>query len=753
MEVEAGFGGVVLADRLTPITVWVTPSEGAVPINGLVEVRYTQDAVQGLPISLLAPVAALPGQRSRVQVFGAIPIACDGMEVSLLSPGGRVLASRTLSSSASVGDEDAMPMPAVVGTGSVLVLTLAPTESGGSPRSSVRSLEGRAADEEPLAEDESAEEAPAWPGMPKVPTSLEVRVAEVPVERWPAEPVGYLGATCVVVDGSTLRALEPAVRAAIGRWVACGGRLVVQAHSPGLEWREWLGHVEPGVDLIEIEPTVEAVMPPELSALGVRSVARASEQGQWAAADKVNGRLIRLSDKARSRGWVVRWGVMGGAPDEGFAAEGPIGLGWVTVLGIDPEHVPKILTKAGTSAVWRDAMSTALSQSRIDLEASRTKMQQQPWMSQGSGSPEPGLSEVLQPVNRIEPPGTRMFVGIVGLMGLLAILVGPIDLLRMRAARRRERPMMPTWLTALGWIAGASAIAWVGPTALRSGPSTRMEVASIDMGPASASGAESPVSDVARAAVVGLFWNEQGMTTPETGRLEAEGANEDGGWWRVASVSTPMGGTRRGGAASRLVTPAVSIQVPAGAEGVGGEGRLQPVSMRMWSLRAFMETARPAISPLRGRMRGDESETHLQVEVDGLKPTANGKVTWRMLRHGRWHELHPVSMDDGRWQATVARAAIHDGVDPTHTAAEIDRLSAFDDPDVRNSSGVTDLAEARLRHEALWAYGRSEGYAVLWIRVDDEQASTEGGGDVNRTRTVYRIVLDWPADADVGDAR
>lgn len=741
MEVDVGFGGVVLADRLTPITVWVTPSDGAEPINGLIEVRYTQDAVQGLPISLLAPVAALPGQRSRVQVFGAIPMACDGMEVSLLSPGGRVLASQTLSSSASIGDEDELPMPAILGSGSVVVLTLAPSD-GGSLRSSVRFLEGRSADEVQVAEGEAPEQAPAWPGMPKVPTSLEVRVAEVPVERWPAEPIGYLGATCVVVDGSTLRALEPSVRAAIGRWVAGGGRLVVQANSAGLEWREWLTQIEPGAELIEIGPTAEAAMPADLRGLGARSVANAADPAHWEAADTVNGRLIRLSEKARSRGWVSRWGANEAANDAGLMAEGPMGLGWVTVLGIEPERVPKALSKAGTSAVWRDALGTSLAQSRIDLEASRIKMQQQPWMYQGSGSPEPGLSEVLQPVNRIVPPGTRMFVGIVGLMGLLALLVGPVDLLRMRAARRRERPMVPTWLTALGWIAGASAIAWVGPTALRSGPSTRMEVASIDIGPGSIDTGEAPV---ARAAVVGLFWNQQGTTTPEAGR---SGGDEAGGWWRVASVSTPMAQMGRSGVASRLVTPAVSVQVPAGAEGVGGEGRLQPVSMRMWSLRAFMETARPRGSTPRARVLREEGKGSVKVEIEGLEGQGTSVLAAAILHRGRWRMLGVNDRGEGRWTATLDAAALS----PAGGRAA-SRGDAFGDPEVRAAVHPTALADARLREEALWAYGRSDAHAVLWMRVDDEPSAAANGGDVNHTRTVYRIVLDWPAEADVGEAR
>ena len=179
------------------------------------------------------------------------------------------------------------------------------------------------------------------------------------------------------------------------------------------------------------------------------------------AALRMVGRLIGVS-AAGEMMVGARWTPTdaGGAVSgrSGLLAEGPAGLGWAVVFGVEPRAVPEVANSSNELLIFREAIGKVLS----DFDGLQKEHIANRWwsgpmpMSVESSTASSAQAEAFGVVlDGIESPtGAIMFVGIA--MVLLALLVGPVDYFVLRRLRLSHR----SWLTAFGWITLASAIAY-----------------------------------------------------------------------------------------------------------------------------------------------------------------------------------------------------------------------------------------------------------------------------------------------------
>jgi hypothetical protein len=198
------------------------------------------------------------------------------------------------------------------------------------------------------------------------------------------------------------------------------------------------------------------------------------------------------------------------------------------------------------------------------------------------GSPsQQALGGVLDAMTFAPPAGAGAFVAIAIAAGLLALLVGPIDYFLLGRLKARGR----WWLTSLVWIALASAIAWWGPAAIRTEPTSVQRHETIDIRITGDTGAE----PVWTTGVTALFSAQPGTVV--------FGGQAEGSWWRGASPLASEWGQQP----SVLATP-VRVRAP-GPSGPS-QGHLSPTPIRMWTLRTFLDHSEVR-RPVTARLGGD----------------------------------------------------------------------------------------------------------------------------------------------------
>src|SRR5207248_2566293 len=153
---------------------------------------------------------------------------------------------------------------------------------------------------------------------------------------------GYESVDLFIARAADLMTADPRSRAALLEWVEAGGRLLLEPDGAGSAWRSLLPPGTEG-DLITLDPLQRVTAGPELAAL-----VHAQTPDDPAAGP---GRLIHLTEEGKRRGWVLSWAASAvaragdptaqaepSAPDPaGLRATGPLGLGMVTILGLEPQ--------------------------------------------------------------------------------------------------------------------------------------------------------------------------------------------------------------------------------------------------------------------------------------------------------------------------------------------------------------------------------------------------------------------------------
>jgi hypothetical protein len=699
------------ADLWVPVV--LTVQAGARPFEGLVVVEFQQDATQ--VASIATPVAATPGRSSTVRVPLPIPPMCQRVEFSLIDRDGRTHQRLVYSV---VPTRDELPLPPLYSAGDGGAWGRgAPLAVGapGGPASSISVLATEAGTRTPRPRDAGA-----------AVTNL-IRPEDVPLS-WP----GLDAVNLLVVEADAAARMDPRSLAAVREWVSAGGRLVIlaTAATTGREWRLWLPPAAFG-SVVSVEEPSTGPVPDDLaralrarpSSIRSAGAARGGRLGGFGRAavspsraagledpaapflpiefrqspvrerpddagpgadpltadaprpaESFPRRLIRLTPEGRSQGWRLRW-TYGSDAEGGLLADGPVGFGWVAIVGVDPRRAAAVVTNRATLAVWEDLLdpvrdsivaadrgTSAFNQFYADTSLKATQA-------------------VLDSLSDVPSVGHGAFVVIAAAMAALALLVGPGDAWWLGRLRRRHR----SWMTSIAWIVLAAVVAYKAPLLGRGSSPTVVNRASVvdAVMPAAEGPGSSPAPLAWHTSFIGVFAGEGGVHEFEGPALAGGGSVGGGGggggsWWKGVSAVSWWGQEQRitsarvaallslpdlasigasddpwGGwpppSPSPSPSPDPTHVVGAGARGGGGGCRIGPTPMSLWTFRTFQDRGR-TVPPCHARLV-QEGGTLVAV-LSGLPPGATiraaacrtagaGEVGWS------WHALAFVP-DDAR---------------------------------------------------------------------------------------------------------
>jgi len=589
---DFGWAGRLPLGRWAPLTVWINAGERL--LAGSVVVEYRQDTTQRARIR--APFTTTPGHSTAVRMAVHLPLGVQGVSIAVRDQRGRDLGR--VPYEANPGPLAAR-LPEMVGAETLLIGAVGRVSLASAYRELARAnqagLAWSGAEVATLRQGDLPRTWRAYDGL----TALIVREGSEPLPRIERD----------TSDAPAPRSTQPffdhrAIEA-VRTWVESGGRLVIVTPDPGIEWRRWLPD-GPAGDLIRLGPL---------------TTVRPAEGGQ-----PRPGRPIRLTGRAASDGWTLSV-PLDAHGSSGLVAQGPVGFGWVVVVGMDPASLP-LASAAEQVDWWRSTLRQALS---IPIRTQEESLAYRRWY----GDERPAARERLatdsvleELMSGIEPIGVVAF-SIIGLSMLaLGVLVGPVDWFLLGRLRRRHF----SWMTALLWVLASTSLAYVGPRLMRSSDTTLRRVTVCDR-------LITPASRVAwRRGVTGIFAGRSG-----TLRLEEP---DHPAWWRGES----LGGWRHYQAG-----PALGVidlrQSPAGGE---AGSPIDSAALGLWTFRAFMDEG-PEDWPGTARVaRNPEGGYH--VEVIGLDP-GEEVVSARLRTRSAWFNLALEAAPDAG-DAVALRGAV-----------------------------------------------------------------------------------------------
>ncbi|MDX2148918.1 MAG: hypothetical protein SFZ23_15490 [Planctomycetota bacterium] len=640
VRVDPGYEGLLAAERGGPFTVWV--SGGRRGFSGSVSLLFLQDGTQRAEV--WAPAAANPGGLTPVRLVGAMLSNPQRVVVSLRNDRGALVQSITL-------DGRSIPtLASLLVTRPGLVGRVGDATVGDAMQRATDGLSRL-----PFVARRSHYEPNATPPPPEVLANERWSVltcVTLSPEQAPVEWAAYEGLDALVVRSDDTTRLDPRAVRAIKAWVHSGGRLIVMADQAGRTWRSWLPdgadgdlvvvdelNLHPGfasmqsllddskasydAALAQIERQGESSAPqapaqpnagpgfppptglalPEHSVPGVELIDPLREDelpsSAFQALPRVLARPMTLTERGRSMRWSIRWEMEAGEGGQqgvdgrrGLIAEGPVGSGWVTLVGTDPSGLAVEGSRPGSRGPWKDAALNALRPWQND-----DRDQEQPFfgysMIMGSGAASLERTSVRSlsdfGVGSMDVPisDRRLFGAVGALLLVLLLLVGPIDYLVLRKLKLRQW----AWLTGLGWVAGASAIAYALPSLLRGNePSTLFRITSDDLVLARNDfNAEPGVQGELGAVEDGpttLAWRSglSGFLASRSGDYELAPMTP-GAWWRGASsVTKYLSREPRG-------LPTVNVKSVPDQTGTGAFASLHlgRVQQGQWTLRSFLD--------------------------------------------------------------------------------------------------------------------------------------------------------------------
>jgi hypothetical protein len=296
----------------------------------------------------------------------------------------------------------------------------------------------------------------------------------------------------------------------------------------------------------------------------------AEERGPLAA--RIVARPMTLAPDAAARGWSSRWNVPGGS----LLAEGPVGLGWVTIISSDPARAGAVASMSISGRLWRRALATPIAQ----LYGRAGPMPGYgPGMGFGASPTTDAIDAALQHVANVPLVGSGVFLTIVVCVLGLATMVGPGDYFGLRRLRRSHW----SWLTALLWTGVASAAAYYLPRIVRTEPTIlhRLSVVDALCAPSSTPGVCTPAL-VAGVGITGLY-------SASGGAVELTGV-DPASWWRGVSAAVVNPGRGGGG-----VVPVVQAAA-GGALGSERSGPLRRLPVAIWTFRTFFDIGTPPLA-------------------------------------------------------------------------------------------------------------------------------------------------------------
>lgn len=419
VAVDFGWDGVLPPERWAPVRVMVRAGTGT--WEGTLTLEYMQDATQAARIVL--PIATTPGETVPFEMAACVPHNLERLRLTLAGP--RVRQRIDLDQNG--GDARwAFPLinassPVVVCIGDVSAVDAFDRASKGE-YGKIPNPDGATT---------------LWDSLVLVTISPD-RMAL----GWKC----YESVEVVVARPGDLARAEPRRREALMTWVEGGGRLLLLADAPGGELAQFTG---PGIlELDELLPTTP---------------------GSWAPTQRpVSARAMRLTEAATGIGWRTFWPV-DSRPGSSLGAVGPVGMGMVSVLGVDAARLPALVNKAESRQLWRPVLDDAIhgilpSERRSQVQGESNAY----WRYSASSGVDTGAMNAiritLDAMAGVATIGDGAFILIAAAVLLLALMVGPFDAVMLR----RRRLTRLSWAFALLWIASASAMAYFAPRVVRS---------------------------------------------------------------------------------------------------------------------------------------------------------------------------------------------------------------------------------------------------------------------------------------------
>jgi hypothetical protein len=643
MMAEIGWAGAAWPNRWVPVTITLTG--GAKAFDGAVAMTYSQD--DRTAAQIIRQVAATPGKVSTYTLLANLPASCGHAVLSLRTKGGREIRRIVFDAIPDTErGEVSLPMAHALSP-----IVLAVGEPGGVSFSLARALQSDAENRSALGV--------ARPSCGFVPVSSIA-------PSWAALDSVLL----MIADADAARGSDPRIMAAIREWVSSGGRLVVLAGGPGNGWRDWLVPSPESAAPVEIAPTrtmelpedlagALAVAPPQVADTTPQQAAAATQtvtppppsppapDQRFSAAASIASRPISLTAAGRALGWTVRYAASE-EPELGMVAAGPLGFGWVTVIGFDPQHVASTVQRDATGRVLYRLLDATLAdwRARPAANAPAGYMFGYGYNTFSSGSlyftdaqTELSRRTVLDSIADVPTASNTVFPILAAGMVVLALLLGPVDALVLRRLGARHR----SWATAIGWISLASAAAYLIPNVARSGNTRVNRVSVVDAIQATPDSAGP--SPAWCTGVTGVFAGSS-LVQPFGGRLA-------GTWWKsAAGVEQDYWNNREGPAPRRSLTTLQSLpdlstiartDDPWGGFGTSQDGTggniPTPIPFKLWTFRTFEDQGRTS-TPLHAVVRraGGSLAVSLRGVPSGarvasaaLRTFDDGVPVWRTL--------------------------------------------------------------------------------------------------------------------------
>lgn len=813
MFVRFGWGGRIVAETWTPVIITLQGAPGIEPMQGVVIIEYAQDATQNASIAV--PVVAMPDRTTEFVAAVCLPLFCESVTCRLVDDAtGRVVRRAEFTHNPSSVQFD---LPYIQGADDPLVASVG--------------VAGGSASTVALLEDDAIQHLrSATPSR------------AVPASQLPLSWAAYSSLTLLAVDAATVRDADPRAVAAVREWVAAGGHLVIIANSPGPEWRAWLPPSTLG-DIVTLDDPATVPLPGDLAeTLDLASsprppLARFSQEGYWGRlaagvygpprprrgspvdpdnaepaattndtttrtnsaptltlASTVTARTIRITPIGDAFGWRVRWhadaspphaatvpitGNDSGPGAAGLLAEGPVGFGRVTIVGLDPRSAATPATNAAR-ALWADIARQALMAHQRRIEANATSYYSRFGLMSGrAGEARRNIMNALAGFRG----GGGTFIVIAAAMVALALLLGPGDAFILGRLRLRHR----SWLTALCWITLATVAAYAAPVISRSDTIAFGRVSVIDVLQPDPRG-QSPGASLAWQTSVTTIFADRSMTAsilPYPPAADGSRSASPAAWWRGVSASDfvgnfkplatfptvqaapelaseraqrdPWGGR---GMPSPAPVPSPDAAKPASSRPVPIPGGSTPLPSRFqtWTFRSFQDEAR-VTPPCTVRVR--RSGTGVRVQITDLPAGAAVTKAACRTRDG-WHTLAVASADAGMFDLTAdgppgpvpaAWAPWQPPYSNPHINRNTDRSNVLDNPSMALALTPHLCREDALEQILRDGRGQTEegqGWALVHLLLTDMPADTVLAGRPPAPRTVVcRIAV--PIDsADAG---
>lgn len=720
-SIDWGFDGVLTAERWNPVTLWVQSRER--PFSGMLTVTFSQDATQKAAISL--PVATTPGASTPVELCLAIPRHCQTMDFEFTGDRARVKYTATQTPRR----PDDLSMPQAVGRSHTVVIV-------GDPAPTTAFYESDPADPNalpalPTAQNDSTTVTTNAMGGITIQRSVrepsrDMAAGEFPwgafapatiqPQRLPRSWMAYDGADVVIISAELGIAdgisLDPRSIDALRTWVASGGRLVLLAHEPGDGWTRWFPEGAGGLP-ITLGDRTKINIPAE-------TLTDAEKRSSIA-----NARPLRLSAIGSARGWSLRWKL-----DEPSAliAEGPAGYGWISVISMPPAQAARSGEFVPRRLAWRNALQPAL-QPIVDRARPDSSANSMPWGDDwwlGSAPDhETSIAQrtLLDHLVQVPPFAHTAFLVIVACVILLALMLGPGDLLLLKYLQKRHL----AWLSAILWVALASVLAFIAPGSVRQTESRldRFVVRDI-LVPASST--DQPIA--ASTAVSALFAGK--VARPRFPEVPV------GSWWRGIS---PIAAYQQLGGQSALVCfqGAPDLTTPKGTLPI-------TTSLNQWTLRGYLdhEPASPAFDAPTATSRTIQGEW--DVTLSGLPATT--KILDARLRAydgdwERWWDLRADDPSSRHLQSTPAKSSSALSELAEWRGLQPSQNTTIPWMDTGNfSPGVAlRLPGVRDREPAIAALVASRRFACLYLHVQDLDPTLHLEGFPAHEQGILRILI------------